>query len=1217
MARKVFVYAVLFALAVLVFQGTWTLAGTTGALSGQIVLRDGGAPVAGAKVTVSSPSQTVSTTSNAEGRFNFVSLNPDTYTVTVSKEGYEPTSRPGVTVLADNTQTVNLQTSRAVKTIGEVTTRAAAELVRPGTTSDVYSVSATTQAKAASLGGGGGLDQAYSAIASVPGVVAPPGQSGWFQTLYIRGGDYDQVGYELDGVPVVRSYDNYPVTNASALGQQELQVYTGASPANSESSGLSGYINQVIKSGTYPGFASTDLGIGGPALYNKANLEVGGATPNRNFSYYVGVGLYDQAPRALDNSNGADVTSNWGAVFALAPCPVTDSNGNAVAGGSAPANNNVVSCYTSGIGPGGYILAPYNYGSYYPAAHLADRENVVNLHFGIPHRDGAGKDDVQLLYDTSEIYNDFYMSALDAGLNNVAALTGTPYFTYGGSAVYTGQLDQPLPANYASLIKTYNFPNQAYATPGSAIPINHRDGQSNGQSIVKLQYQHNMSSNAYFRIYGYTYYSDWLNNGPDGLNTYVYAPSSVDYELSNHTSGMSATFADQINNKNLINFEASVTRAFDYRMNNFTPYDLGSYPFAFLVDSTNPKNGICYAAALNADGSAVAPGAAAPISCGQGPDTGSQLTLNDTAPALNGALCGNGPCQFFVAENGLEGGGNNGYPIYRAVSLQDQINFSSKLLVNLGVRYDRFDFHGSNTSQAPGSESYGSARDFWFNAYNQDRCVSTAPAATPVLKPDPTQSCAANFGPGYVPAHLTNLPYYTNKYNVFEPRLGATYTISPDDVLRLSAGKYTEAPGGAYQQYNVQQQDLPGYDNRFYGTGFHTTSRYVKPAVSYNYDFSVEHHFRNTQASMKLTPYLRETKDQVQNFFLDQKTGFISGLNAGKQTTSGLEFQLNYGDFNRNGLSGTFSYTYTHAFIKYAPFQNGTTVLDAINQGVQGYNAYTKACAGNTTNPACGGGLDSAGQVAAACYDSSGAPDPTCAAGSIANPYWNAPAQPLFDPSASYIPYSTIPGGLDSASQSFITPHSASLILNYKRNKLAISPAFQFFSGGYYGAPFVTPGIDPAAGCSALTGSPSGDPRYPYGAAGGAPYDATTCGGTLLAGIPDPYTKKFDNLGDFKQPNQFLAHLQLSYEASPRVTLTANLANIVNTCFGGDKPAWSRYSDRRVCSYGLPLGGAGVFFPAGNSYNPGSTFQPEAQYPYQQVFGTSPFEAYFDVKVRL
>ncbi len=69
----------------------------------------------------------------------------------------------------------------------------------------------------------------------------------------------------------------------------------------------------------------------------------------------------------------------------------------------------------------------------------------------------------------------------------------------------------------------------------------------------------------------------------------------------------------------------------------------------------------------------------------------------------------------------------------------------------------------------------------------------------------------------------------------------------------------------------------------------------------------------------------------------------------------------------------------------------------------------------------------------------------------------------------------------------------------------------------------------------ALTSTVAGDPRYPYGAAGGSPFNADnpkhTCPATLS--IPDPYTGQFDGIGAFREPAQLLGHLQLSYQISP------------------------------------------------------------------------------------
>ena len=96
------------------------------------------------------------------------------------------------------------------------------------------------------------INQSYGAIASAPGVNYDQGQQGWYQNVYIRGGDIDQVAYEFDGVPVIRESDQGAVTTLTSLGQAEVQVYTGGTPASADAPGLAGYINQVVKTGTYP-----------------------------------------------------------------------------------------------------------------------------------------------------------------------------------------------------------------------------------------------------------------------------------------------------------------------------------------------------------------------------------------------------------------------------------------------------------------------------------------------------------------------------------------------------------------------------------------------------------------------------------------------------------------------------------------------------------------------------------------------------------------------------------------------------------------------------------------------------------------------------------------------------------------------------------------------------------------------------------------------------
>ena len=76
-------------------------AGTTGGISGIVVEAGTSTPIAGVMVSVTSPSQSASTTTDARGHFAFVSLAPDEYTIALQKSGYAPISYAGVGVFAD------------------------------------------------------------------------------------------------------------------------------------------------------------------------------------------------------------------------------------------------------------------------------------------------------------------------------------------------------------------------------------------------------------------------------------------------------------------------------------------------------------------------------------------------------------------------------------------------------------------------------------------------------------------------------------------------------------------------------------------------------------------------------------------------------------------------------------------------------------------------------------------------------------------------------------------------------------------------------------------------------------------------------------------------------------------------------------------------------------------------------------------------------------
>jgi hypothetical protein len=1168
-------------------------AGTTGSLIVNVT-DNKGVPLQAVAVSVTSPSQSDKGTTDAFGRVTFASLSPDTYTLTLSKAGYTTEISLAGDVIADNIRSVEkkMYPVGAVRPeLGEVVVQG--QIVRPGTGADVYSVSAAQQSKVASLGGGGGIDNAYSAIASVPGAFVPPSQTGWNQPIFLRGGDFTEIGYELDGVPLNRSFDHIPTTNLSTLGQQQLQV-----------------VNQVIKQGTYPGTATLDLGIGDPALYNKANLEVGGATPDKRFTYYVGTSLIDQDFRYRDQQNGASFSNQFGNPFDLQFAALGPLSPIGQPGCGLPNGSQFAGCYANHAffqalpaGPGGYVLGPYPMGK---NSNIADRENVANLHFGIPRANGR-MDDFQLLYDTSELYTDTYSSYLDwggsafwQGIDGQAfgLHAGSPPFpTYVPGFAYLGQLGQPVsgaPGGPINAVLPYLFPGTTFANLGGPIPLGQRDASSNGQSIIKGQFQHNFSSDAYIRGYVYSAYSNWFVESPNGASQ-VFIANSTDRELSTHTTGFAVKLAGEINGSNLVSAQLAYSTSQNASIDNQQTTTSQPAPqslFAALVNTASPLSGICnsWDFVHTPAASSCEPLTAFALPSGVGPaflSYGSQFV---TPPA---------GFEWLALENGATGPVNEVKPKFGSFSMQDEWHPSSRIALNVGVRFDRFEFDLPSTAGGP-------TRAFWFNAWNAVMCANRGvnggnPIDETILGLPAGAPCSLA-GTGWVSAHITNgtVNGATLTYDEFQPRFGGTYTFNEDNVFRFSLGGYAQPPATQFLQYNTLQQNLPAFiGGLFYKLGYTTPEHDVRPAVSYNADVSWEHRIPNSTVSFSLTPFYRVTRDQVQQFFIDPTTGTISGVNAGRQTVAGAEFALTSGSFSANGVAAQLSVTYTHSRIRYDALPNGSTLLSPVNSSIQQYNSFTSACASAapSTNPnsLCGvfGGSNAM---------------PTF--NGVANPYFNEHARPLLDPNGSYPTYDVVPTGLQLSSASYGIPIAASLVVSEHQNRWTVAPILQFIAGSRYGAPQQQVGVDPTS-CAPLnnSGTVAGDPRYPRGGTGN-PYDATTCQNTIF--IPDQFTGNFDTPGAFREPSFLTAHVQVAYDLSSRATLKVNLLNVYARCFGGDSLPWT--SGGRTCGYDvLP----GHIPPVGNIFNPGDAIQPIVRYPYGNLLSAQPFNAYADIEFKL
>jgi hypothetical protein len=1153
------------------------LAGTTGGLRGRIIDRATGRGVPAVRVTLSAPSESAAATTDANGNFVVLSLAPDTYTVSVEPAGYDATAQSGINVAADQVQTISLTIVKTIATIGRTVSRSSAGIVRPGTTSDVYSVNSAGQQAAAALGGPGGLNQAYSAFASVPGVNLQQGQQGWNQLVYVRGGDYEDVATELDGIPVQRASDVAPITTLSSLGQQELQIYTGGAPASADASGLSGYVNQVIRTGTYPGFKDFQVGFGAPAFYHKLQAEIGGATSNRNFSYYIGVAGINQDYRYGDQSNAA------GNPAFFAPLSVPSNNNGNVYDGSGP-----------------FVAAP---GQSYSIANTNDREFVANLHFGLPHRSGNGKDDVQLLYANARILAQFYGSVNDlGGIPYVGNAVGaTP--SYVDSSVYNGPLMTPLTGSEP--VTPYFFPGSSGHAFGAQLPADLRETSDNGFSLIKLQYQKNINDRSYLRLFGYSDYSNWFINGPVSANL-DYGGEIADYEVIDHTYGLNARYENQLTSKNLVTATAS------YQTQNIQTYSNGSNGGEIttnLIDSGgdcfSPLNGgvaSCYKPIYNSDGSingagglniygqfgapfAGFPGSALIPSMLPGSGLPAAVPAGSPAALANGGKGAN----WVVTDNGYNGELDTVRPFFSAFSLSDQYRPTDKLVLNAGIRYESFLYRLANTS--------GPARDFWFNAWNRENCfvpVQAAPAASPA-------SCLklVNSSPAQV------------QYPAFSPRAGITYTVDPDTVLRAAYGRYAQQPGTSYQQYNVAQQDLPSYISTFLPYGFNTPYHQTLPSYSSSYDFSLEKHFKGTDYSLKLTPFYRSTQNELQSIPIGSQ-GVADGLNTGTGRSYGVEFQLSKGDFARQGLSWQLAYTYTQALTRFGNFLTGNNFIDNQNAYIKQYNAFTSFCASHEADLRCDS-LTPTGVAAAPCYSPAGAgldaiPDlaatssSACGAGEFANPYWDAPVQPLLDRTAEYTPYDILPSNPYSGAVGFNTPSTVTGIVNLRSGKLTLTPSATYSSGTFYGSPLSWPGYDPTT-CGAL--------------ASGTEPNTQTCTGAILQ--PDVYTGGFDKQGAFREPTRFTLNFQTGYEFTKNLRAVLTLTSLIDHCY----QRGYRWDNPTTCVYAqLP---SNHLAPVGNFVDP-STAPVQLRYPYGSFYNNVqtgfvgqmlPFSAFLNLEVRL
>jgi hypothetical protein len=262
--------------------------GVTGSIRGQLVESSTGNAIANAAVTATSPSGSYKATTDSNGRFTLIQLPTDTYVISFEKQGYEPISLSGVSVVGDSTVDLGKVTfAKALRTIGSIRSRSATSAFQPSQTQDTYTVSGQRVEQA--LGNPESTNE-NTLLQSVPGVI-PTFDTSNGTGLSVRGSLAVELGYQFDGVPFTAPFFDENgsqgfLNNLTGGSGGNIQVVSGAGDATQGNSG-GGTINTIAPRGAYPGSATLDLEIAAPWYNHTLNFNDSFATQNGRISNYL------------------------------------------------------------------------------------------------------------------------------------------------------------------------------------------------------------------------------------------------------------------------------------------------------------------------------------------------------------------------------------------------------------------------------------------------------------------------------------------------------------------------------------------------------------------------------------------------------------------------------------------------------------------------------------------------------------------------------------------------------------------------------------------------------------------------------------------------------------------------------------------------------------------------------------------------------------------
>ena len=208
-----------------------------------------GAAVAGAEAVAlnEGTQETYTTTTNTDGYYEFPFVKAGSYTITVTRDGFETAVIRGIQISANQTVRTNFGLR-----IGQVSERLEVTADVPPIKTDDASINELINAKATSelpLNGRNALRLATLTPGVIPGRKSPAGNPGGGEGFIGAGTREIQNSVSLDGVSIMNNLITTATYRPSVDAIEEVQVQTGTYPAQ-----YGGYlgvqVNLVTKSGT-------------------------------------------------------------------------------------------------------------------------------------------------------------------------------------------------------------------------------------------------------------------------------------------------------------------------------------------------------------------------------------------------------------------------------------------------------------------------------------------------------------------------------------------------------------------------------------------------------------------------------------------------------------------------------------------------------------------------------------------------------------------------------------------------------------------------------------------------------------------------------------------------------------------------------------------------------------------------------------------------------